>query len=68
MKRICHQCQTEMILDCKVSIEGDISGIKISQKGKGIFNKVSAKTKAAVCPDCGNVGFYIEEFKEFKQN
>ena len=67
MKRICNQCQTEMIEECKVTVEGDLSGIKISQKGKGLFNNISAKTKAAVCPDCGNIAFYIDEYKEFKK-
>jgi len=67
MKRICNQCQTEMIDDCKVTVEGDISGIKISQKGKGLFNKVSAKPKASICPNCGFVALYIDNFKEFKQ-
>ncbi|MBO9128267.1 nucleic acid-binding protein [Bacillus sp. 165] len=67
MKRICNQCQTEMIEECKVTVEGDLSGIKISQKGKGFFNNISAKTKAAVCPNCGYVTFYIDEYKEFKK-
>jgi len=67
MKRICNQCQTEMIEECKVTVEGDLSGIKISQKGKGLFNNISAKTKAAVCPDCGNIAFYIDEYKKFKR-
>lgn len=32
MKRICNQCQTEMIDDCKVNVQGGMNGIKISQK------------------------------------
>lgn len=65
MKRICNQCKSEMIVDCKVNVEGGMYGIKISQKGKGIFNSVSAKPKAAVCPNCGYVAFYLDEFREF---
>lgn len=65
MKRICNQCQTEMINDCKVSVEYDLSGITISQKRKGLFKNVSAKTKAAVCPNCGNVAFYIDDYHLF---
>jgi hypothetical protein len=65
MKRICYQCQIEMIIDCKVSVEYDVSGITISQKRKGLFKNVSAKTKASVCPNCGNVAFYIDEYKNF---
>lgn len=41
MKRICNQCQTEMIDDCKVNVQGGMNGIKISQK-KGLFNSVSS--------------------------
>ncbi|WP_156424298.1 hypothetical protein [Bacillus sp. FJAT-27445] len=67
MERNCHQCQTEMIKDCKVNVEYDLSGITISQKLKGFFNSVSAKTKAAVCPNCGNVAFYIDEYKKFNK-
>jgi hypothetical protein len=67
MKKICNQCQTEMIDDCKVTVEGDLSGIKISQKRKGLFNNVSAKPKASVCPNCGYVALYIDEFNKFKQ-
>ncbi len=67
MKRICIQCQTEMIEDCKVTVEGDIAGLKISQKRKGLFNNISAKTKASVCPNCGYVALYIDDFKEFNQ-
>ena len=66
MKRTCNQCQTEMIEDCKVSIEDGMYRIKIIKKGKGIFNSVSAKPKASVCPNCGYVAFYIDEYKEFK--
>ena len=35
MKRFCNQCQTEMIGDCKVNVEGGMYGIKISQRVKG---------------------------------
>lgn len=61
----CSQCQTEMVGDCKVNVEGELNGIKISKKGTGFFNKVSAKTKAAVCPNCGYIAFYVDEYKEF---
>ncbi|MDF9760020.1 hypothetical protein OKW24_001793 [Peribacillus simplex] len=66
MKKICSQCQTEMIDDCHVNVQGGMYGIMISQK-KGLFNRVSAKPKASVCPNCGYVAFYIDEYKEFKK-
>ena len=63
MNRICNQCQTEMIDDCKVNVQGGMYGIKVSQK-KGLFSS-SANPKASVCPNCGYVAFYIDEFREF---
>ncbi|MCM3704733.1 MULTISPECIES: hypothetical protein [Cytobacillus] len=65
MKRMCNQCQTEMITDCRATVESDLAGIKISQKRKGLFKNVSAKAKAAVCPNCGNVSFYVEDYQVF---
>ena len=63
MKRICNQCQTEMIDDCRVESFG---GITISKKGKGfIFNTEYGTPKAAVCPNCGCVVFYIDNYKDF---
>ncbi|TXC81591.1 nucleic acid-binding protein [Metabacillus litoralis] len=63
----CNQCQNEMIKDCNVNVEGGMYGIKISKKVKGLFNKVSAKPKAAVCSNCGYVAFYIDEYNEFSE-
>ncbi|MBZ9637179.1 nucleic acid-binding protein [Clostridium sp. FP1] len=63
MKKICNQCQSEMIEDCKVESYG---GVTISKKGKGvIFNTEYAKVKAAVCPNCGCVVLYIDKYIEF---
>ena len=61
MKKICNQCQTQMIEDCKVESFG---GITISNKGKGFFNKMYGIPKAAVCPNCGCVIFYIDNYKD----
>ena len=63
----CNQCQCEMVKDCNVTVEGVLYGLKIKKKKKkGLFSKVSAKPKAAVCPNCGYVAFYIENYKGFK--
>lgn len=61
----CNQCQTEMIGDCHVRVEGDLTGIMIIKKVKGFFKNISAKTKAAVCPKCGYVAFYVDDYKDF---
>jgi ssDNA-binding Zn-finger/Zn-ribbon topoisomerase 1 len=63
----CNLCQTEMIKDCGVNVQYDLTGITISKKGTGFFNKVTAKTKAAVCPNCGYVALYIDDYEKFKE-
>ncbi|HSO56697.1 MAG TPA: hypothetical protein VLQ66_00545 [Paenisporosarcina sp.] len=35
----CNQCQSEMVADCGVEVEGDLAGLKIFKKSKGLFNK-----------------------------
>jgi len=63
MIKICSQCQTEMIGDCKVESHG---GVTISKKGKGlIFNTDYATPKAAVCPNCGCVVLYVDNLRTF---
>lgn len=63
MKKICNQCQTEMIEDCRVESFG---GITISKKGKKRFLDTTYGTpKAAVCSNCGCVIFYIDNYKDF---
>jgi hypothetical protein len=55
-----------MVKDCKVTVEeGVLYGLKIKKK-KGLFSKVSAKPKAAICPICVYVALYIENYKGFK--
>jgi len=52
-----------MVDNCSISVEGALYGIRIKRKGKGLFNSVSAVPKAAVCPNCGTVIFYVEDFQ-----
>ncbi|MGM0852483.1 MAG: nucleic acid-binding protein [Bacillota bacterium] len=63
----CIHCKNEMVKGCNVNVEGVMYGIKISEKRKGFFNKVSAKPKAAVCSNCGYVAFYMEDYKSFRE-
>ncbi len=67
MKRICSQCQTEMIEDLAVAVEYDLSGITIRQKREGFFKSITAKAKAAVCPNCGNLLFYVDDYAKFSK-
>jgi hypothetical protein len=65
MKKICNQCQTEMIEELTINVEYDTSGISIKKRCKGLFNNTSARPKAALCPNCGCLILYVDEYKEF---
>lgn len=58
MERICNCCDTKMVNDCdiKVCATYDIQG-----KKDGKF----AGIKCAICPKCGYVMLYCENFKDF---
>lgn len=63
--RKCLRCDTEMIENCSIKIEGAGYGIKIAE-GEGVFAHRIAKPKVAICPKCGEVSMYIEESIKLK--
>ena len=62
----CTQCQSEMAKDFIPHVEADMNRIRIVQKRKGMFKNISEIAKAAVCPNCGSVAFYVENFKNYE--
>ena len=62
--RKCLRCHEEMVenLDVKVDMQG--YGIRITTKG--VFGTTVEIPKVAVCPKCGEVSLYIENFKSIK--
>ncbi len=52
-------------MNCSIKVEGVMYGIKIKKKNKGLLNSVTATPKAAVCPNCGCIVMYIEEYKSY---
>lgn len=62
--RKCLRCHEEMVenLDVKVDMQG--YGIRITTKG--VLGTTVEKPKVAVCPKCGEVSLYIENFKSIK--
>ncbi|QFF98957.1 nucleic acid-binding protein [Psychrobacillus glaciei] len=65
MSKVCNQCQSEMTEGCDVLVEGVMYGIKVKKRRRGLFKSISAKPKAAVCPNCGYVALYINNYEEF---
>lgn len=57
-----------MIDDCSVKVHV-ASGVTITKEKKGVINNMMNKAfddvKALVCPNCGSVEFYIEDYKNF---
>lgn len=65
MKIICSQCQKEMVTGFDLKVDGAAYGVSIKKKVKGLFSNKYTAPKAAICPDCGSVSFYIENPKNF---
>lgn len=58
MKR-CSKCQGELIEDLNVTAQG-VYEVAVSHK-KRLLNPHRAKVKAALCPVCGDVTFYVDK-------
>ena len=65
--RICKQCNSEMIEGFNVKMDGAGYGIKIVKTDEVIIPKSIGKTKACICPKCGEVSLYIENLEKLKK-
>ena len=65
--RKCIRCQTEMIENCSIRVEGAGYGIVLATDEKKVFAKRIGRPKVAVCPNCGEVSIYIENVEELKK-
>ncbi|MBR4992592.1 MAG: nucleic acid-binding protein [Clostridia bacterium] len=62
--RNCLRCNTEMLEDAALQDRGRV--VLTGGLGNfGLFDKFPVK--AAVCPNCGEVSLYIEDFKEYAE-
>lgn len=60
--RVCLRCQTEMVEDLYIKVKGAPYGIEISaDKHWLLFSDIIGEPKAAVCPKCGEVSFYLTD-------
>lgn len=55
--RKCLRCNSEMNEELEIKV--DMQGYGISVTRKGILGKKIAKPQIAVCPECGEISFYI---------
>lgn len=66
----CNNCKHEMVDDCKVMVHATCGVTVIKEKKgmlKNMMNKAFDDVKALVCPNCGSVQFYIEDYKSFAE-
>ena len=63
--RKCLRCDTEMVEDLDIKVEGGAYGIKITQQG--IFKDNLGKFKCAVCPECGYTEICIQDVSKVKK-
>lgn len=64
-ERKCHECETTMVGECTIRVEGGGYGIKIQKKGHGLFNRVAESPHVYVCPSCGYVAMYVDNAERF---
>lgn len=60
--RICLRCNTEMVDNLFVTVKGSPYEIEISSNKHWLFaTDVIGAPKAAVCPNCGEISFYLAD-------
>lgn len=63
--RKCIRCNTEMVEDLDVKVEGRADGIKVTKQG--IFKENLGRINCAVCPECGYIETYIQDKSKIKK-
>lgn len=58
--RKCTRCQTVMMENYDIKVEGGAYGIVIANSDKKLFPKRIGKPKVAVCPNCGEISIYVD--------
>lgn len=56
--RKCVRCNTEMNEELEIKVDMQSYGISVSRKG--IFGKKIEKPQIAICPECGEISFFIK--------
>lgn len=59
------RCESEMIENYDVKVEGAAYGLKITKPG--IFKDNLGKVHAAICPECGQLEFYLDDVSKIKK-
>ena len=62
--RKCIRCKCEMRENYDVKVEGGAYGLKITKQG--IFKDNLGQVRAAVCPECWYLEFYLEDTSKLK--
>lgn len=65
--RKCVRCQTDMVEDCDIKVEGVTYGLTVANNTNPIFAGRIGKPKIAICPNCGEISIYIENTEKLKK-
>lgn len=65
--RKCIRCQSEMVENCSIKIEGVGNSIIMVTDDKRLFSNRIGKPKVAICPNCGEVSIYVENTKDLRR-
>ncbi len=61
MKRDCLRCGSKMEQGYKMKLNHKVYDIVITKEKGGFFNK-TGKPSVSICPKCGEVSIYLEEY------
>lgn len=64
--RKCIRCQSEMLENCDLKVEGAGYGLTAAVSTNRVFAGRIGKPKVSICPECGEISIYIEDVTELK--
>lgn len=64
--RKCIRCQSEMVENCDIKVQGAGYGITIASSEKLFADRIG-KPKVAICPNCGEISIYMENTEKLSR-
>ena len=58
--RYCVRCNTEMVENYKLNVQGKLYGVNVTHGDANKSLKKAEEIKVAICPKCGEISLYVE--------
>lgn len=65
--RKCIRCGEDMLENYVIKTQSRVYGIRLKSDGDIVFGKNVGEPRAAICPNCGEISFYLDNLSKLNK-